>query len=95
MDDHWVRAPYGDDQVEAINRYQNAGMFHPLTCGNNRGDLSHRAYAAEHKQFDWGILVATPEGMVCPVCGYKQEGIPAVVLDMAKRAPQEGDDSDG
>ena len=30
---------FTDEEVENINRYQQSGKFHPLTCGNGHGDL--------------------------------------------------------
>lgn len=68
------------DQCDAINKEQREGHFHPLTCGGNgsshRGDDAHKAYAAEHGDRDWGLLVARPDGLHCPVCGYHQTFIP-------------------
>ena len=47
--------------------------FHPMTCGGNRSDEAHVAYQKEHGG-DFGELVSTPNGLMCPVpgCGYKQ-----------------------
>ena len=59
-----IRAPFTSEQVEALNRYQNSGEFHPFTCGGNRTDEKHLDGE--------GILVATPDGWVCPYCEYKQ-----------------------
>jgi hypothetical protein len=66
--------PWSAEQVDALNRYQTSGRFHPFTCGNNRTDDIHRAYQKEHGG-DFGQLVATETGWVCPVpgCGYKQD----------------------
>lgn len=52
-----LRAPFTSAQVEAMNAYQEAGMFHPFTCGN---DSRHRN------------LVATEKGWICPDCDYTQ-----------------------
>lgn len=51
-------------------------FFHPMTCGGNRGDEAHVAYQKEHGG-DFGELVSTPNGLMCPVpgCGYKQNWI--------------------
>jgi hypothetical protein len=67
-----IKAPWSQEQIDALNRYQREGNFHPFTCGGNRSDAAHKRYAEEHGDRDWGLLVATPEGWVCPVCGYKQ-----------------------
>lgn len=67
-----THAPWTDEQVAALNRWQTSGEFHPFTCGSgNRGDDAHVAHA---KQFggDFGQLVATRDGWVCPVCDYRQ-----------------------
>ncbi len=67
-----ITAPWTPAEVEALNLYQQEGRLHPFTCGGDRGDPAHRAYAAEHGG-DNGQLVATEEGWVCPVCRYKQD----------------------
>lgn len=67
-----IKAPWTDEQVANLNSFQESGQFHPFTCGGDRGDAAHTAYAAEHGG-DKGQLVATKEGWVCPVCGYTQE----------------------
>lgn len=43
--------------VEARNALQNSGLVHPYTCGNDRSDSAHKAYAKEHGG-DFGQLVA-------------------------------------
>ncbi|MFF1284352.1 hypothetical protein ACFVY4_26870 [Streptomyces sp. NPDC058299] len=62
-DPTFVAAPWTDDQVANLNRYQRAGVFHPFTCG--RRD--------EHRS-DPGVLVAERDGWRCPAadCGYRQ-----------------------
>ena len=57
--------------INAFNKQQECQFFHPLTCGGNRGDDAHKSYAEEHGG-DWGQLIATPDGLKCPVCDYKQ-----------------------
>lgn len=57
-----LRAPWTPEQVAALNRFQREGGMHPFTCG---GD-----HESHH------VLVATPDGWVCPdrpVCGYTQD----------------------
>lgn len=49
--------PWTDEQVEALNRYQREGKFHPFTCGND----------SRHQN-----LVATKDGWICPNCDYTQ-----------------------
>jgi len=50
-------APFTPDQVESLNGYQVAEVFHPFTCGN---DSSHF------------VLIAEPAGWVCLDCDYTQ-----------------------
>lgn len=59
----FVAAPWTDDQVANLNRYQQAGVFHPYTCG--RRD--------EHRD-NPGLLVAERDGWHCPAddCNYRQ-----------------------
>lgn len=60
-----IHAPFTLRQVEALNRYQQSGAFHPFTC-RNRGDGRHRT------TIDLGVLEATRAGWVCPDCEYRQ-----------------------
>ncbi len=57
-----IYAPWTDDQVAALKRYQTNGRFHPYTCGN-RGD---------HLRDKGGVLVPTKNGWRCPECQYVQ-----------------------
>lgn len=41
-----VEAPFTDEQVKALNAFQDAGRFHPFTCLND-GDEAHIAYEFE------------------------------------------------
>jgi hypothetical protein len=66
-----IEAPWTVDQVVALNSWQRRGDVHPFTCGGDRTDADHRAYATEHNQ-DMGELVATLNGWFCPVCSYRQ-----------------------
>ena len=67
-----ITAPWTAEQVEALNAYQRGNSFHPFTCGGDRSDDAHVAYAALHHDRDDGLLVATAGGWHCPVCGYSQ-----------------------
>jgi hypothetical protein len=58
-----IKAPFTREQVNALNSWQQ--RFHPFTCGGNRKDEKHLD--------GQGILVATPDGWVCPYCDYKQD----------------------
>lgn len=68
-----IKSPWTPEQVAALNQYQIDGRFHPFTCGGgNRRDQAHVAYQAKHGG-DFGQLLATENGWVCPVCGYTQD----------------------
>lgn len=66
-----INAPFTPEQVKALNEFQNRVDWHPFTCDGDRQDEAHKAYQAKHGG-DFGQLVATAEGWVCPVCDYKQ-----------------------
>jgi len=59
-----LRPPWTPEQVEALNAAQRDPSRHPYTCGNNRTDARHTDGE--------GVLVATPDGWVCPFCDYRQ-----------------------
>lgn len=58
-----INAPFTNEQVDNLNRFQRFGIFHPFTCGNDDHEGNDRT------------LVATTEGWVCPKdgCGYTQK----------------------
>lgn len=60
-----IRAPFTQEQVDGLNRWQAAGTVHPFTCGNRSGHPMD-------PEGDYGVLVATPEGWVCRHCDYTQ-----------------------
>ena len=47
------------EEVENLNSYQESGIFHQFTCGNNHDGERN--------------LVATQEGWICPSCDYTQD----------------------
>lgn len=66
--------PWSDEQVTALNRFQDSGQLHPFTCGSgNRSDASHRDVRARLGLRDNGQLIATRAGWICPACDYRQE----------------------
>lgn len=67
-----ITALFNDTSVEGRNKLQRCGQVHPYTCGNNRTDEVHRAYQKEHPDEDFGQLLATEDGWICPACGYTQ-----------------------
>jgi hypothetical protein len=38
-----ITAPWTPEQVDALNRYQQAGRFHPFTCPEGHGSLTATA----------------------------------------------------
>lgn len=78
-----IKAPWTQEQVDGLNAYQAAPWVHPFTCGNRDAE-GHREHAAAVGAHDHGILVATKDGWVCPVCSYTQDWAHA---RMAKGAP--------
>lgn len=59
-----------ENQIKAVQAWQNNLLVHPITCGNNS---SHRILFAEK----------SPDGPVvlkCPDCSYAQYNIPDPVL---------------
>jgi hypothetical protein len=75
-----IKAPFTPPIVVELNRYQH-GFWHPFTCGNNRHDTAHTEYANKHGG-DFGALVATRNGWVCPVCGYRQDWAHSGMVEM-------------
>lgn len=52
-----IKAPFTPEQIDALNKYQNSGIFHPYTCGNEKCRQD---------------LIATENGWICPCCEYTQ-----------------------
>lgn len=65
MDNNTITAPFTEEQVERLNKYQNEGRFHPFTCCSHDG-------CKRGEREDEGILIATKDGWVCPCGKYKQ-----------------------
>ena len=61
----YIYAPWDDETVEKLNRYQKAGAFHPYTC----------MCPSSPK------LTATREGWKCDRCDWFQEWAFAISLD--------------
>jgi len=59
-----TRPPWTQEQVDALNHFQNCGHVHPFTCGGNRTDAHHLDGE--------GVLIATKDGWKCPYCDYTQ-----------------------
>lgn len=80
-----VLAPFNKTQVKNLNAYQKEGKFHPFTCGgqptplpegttNQKGeDVSGQLENSRRNCPDEGLLIATPQGWVCPCGKYTQD----------------------
>jgi hypothetical protein len=69
-------APWTQDQVDGLTRWQTSGVVHEYTCGT---DSSHRP------------LVATVDGWTCPDCPYRQDwAIASTVLTEEQAARLKG-----
>jgi len=44
-----INTPFTPEQVEALNKYQNEGKFHPFTCAHD-GDEKHILYEFSKKR---------------------------------------------
>lgn len=65
MSEEKIYAPFTDEQVEALNTYQQETWGHSFTCCGFDG-------CRRSKRLDEGELIATNEGWVCPCGKYKQ-----------------------
>lgn len=83
-----IKTPWTDEQVAALNVWQNTGHVHPFTCGNNRSDPLHVAYQKAHGG-DLGELVATRDGWRCPACGYAQDWAHDFMFEKPPELPPE------
>lgn len=57
-----IKAPWTEDQVEALNKFQTTTRFHPFTCPNHHNN----PYGDRN-------LVATTNGWICKNCNYTQD----------------------
>lgn len=78
-----VFAPFSVKQVAALNKWQNLGYVHPFTCGGDRGDAAHKEYQFRNGG-DFGQLIATESGWICPVCGDTQNWAHGFMADESR-----------
>lgn len=73
-----TKAPWSAEEVAALNAFQAAGQFHPLTCG-----LEHDDHDPIPMRAPDNVLVATPDGWRCPHygCKYTQDWAPAFMFE--------------
>lgn len=65
--------PWADEIIEALNTFQRKASYHPYTCGGDRMDATHRVIKESFNLPDYGLLVATKDGWICPACNYTQK----------------------
>ncbi len=65
-----ITAPFTDDQVRVLNRYQREGLMHPFTCPSDKHVMRL-------------MLVATRDGWKCLLqdCDYTQDWAHAFMAD--------------
>lgn len=63
-----IFAPWTEKQVDALNVFQAAGVFHPFTCPRTPYGV---------------VLFATQDGWHCPSCDYTQNWAHAYMADPA------------
>lgn len=68
--DNIIKAPFTDDQVDALNEFQHLGFVHEFTCKNNHPGNN--------------VLIATKDGWICPSCNYTQNWCHSFMLDIDK-----------
>ncbi|MBI2595646.1 hypothetical protein HYW46_02830 [Candidatus Daviesbacteria bacterium] len=67
-----ITAPFTSEQVEALNFYQQSGVWHPFTCGY------------PHKGLDFSpTLTAADDGWYCEIsgCNYTQNWAHSAMAD--------------
>lgn len=64
-----VFAPWTDQQVENLKDWQSSGYVHPYTCGQRNPET----HTWSEWGGDFGILIPTKTGWVCPDCSYTQD----------------------
>lgn len=68
MSNSIIQAPFTDDQVEKLKKYQENGIMHPFTCCSpeNISDCQRKNGTSD------GHLIPSNEGWICPCGQYKQ-----------------------
>jgi len=73
MSDLVITAPFTEDQVRILNKFQHSGFFHPFTCGDEA--------CPRNSAVDDGILVATEKGWECKCGNYTQDWAHSFMVD--------------
>ena len=66
-----ITAPFNKEQIDALNKYQNSGRFHPFTC--DRGEKECEVNIRPRDYSKDGVLIAVEDGWICPCGKYKQD----------------------
>jgi hypothetical protein len=74
----FTHAPWTQEEVDALNRWQAAGYVHPFTCANDHDEPR--------------TLRACVSGWICdhPKCGYTQYWAHQFMLDVPPNPLKEG-----
>lgn len=91
MENHKINAPFTDEQVEKLNKFQTNRVGHPFTCGVCRdADVEKIINTLDEDEIFEAIissserkLVATNDGWICPNCDYTQDWAWAIMVSMA------------
>lgn len=70
------RAPWTVEEVQALNDWQHCGWVHPFTCARSHVEGRN--------------LVATLNGWLCLICGYRQDWCHDFMLAGPPSDPIEG-----
>ena len=60
-----METKWSKEVVDKLNAYQKEGKFHPYTCCSYNG-------CKRSEENNWGELIATEDGWICPCGKYKQ-----------------------
>lgn len=74
--DNKIFAPFTEEQVEMLNKFQQNGHYHPFTCGS-----PDEIPECTRKSGSQGILIATVDGWVCPCGKYHQDWAHSFMVD--------------
>lgn len=73
-------APWTDDELANLNRFQTLGFMHEFTCCSPE----EIPECQRRTKQNGGMLTATTDGWVCPCGKYKQDWCYPYMLDVKK-----------
>lgn len=74
-----IKAPFSTAQVNSINEFQEAGVVHPFTCGDDECRAKNSS----------AVLVADEGGLKCPCCPYTQDWVHDYMADGSWHPPDD------